>query len=81
MMLAGALEDAMSGCKGRATDFSIAAIMSRGGAVANGIRHPSPPLQIGEWNNCQIIIWNDWSSFVLKFKPWLSSEDCNLSSI
>ena len=48
MMLAGALEDAMSGCKARATDFSIAAIMSRGGSVANGIRHPSPPLQIGE---------------------------------
>lgn len=31
-MLAGALEEAMSGCKSRATDFSIAAIMSRGSA-------------------------------------------------
>lgn len=31
-MLAGALEEAMSGCKTRATDFSIAAIMSRGSA-------------------------------------------------
>ncbi|XP_018013147.1 T-box transcription factor TBX20 isoform X2 [Hyalella azteca] len=49
MMLAGALDDAMSGCKARATDFSIAAIMSRGSAAANAIRHPSsPPLQIGK---------------------------------
>ncbi|XP_050731631.1 T-box transcription factor TBX20-like isoform X2 [Eriocheir sinensis] len=33
-MLAGGLEEAMSGCKPRATDFSIAAIMSRGSAAA-----------------------------------------------
>ncbi|CAL4064811.1 unnamed protein product [Meganyctiphanes norvegica] len=34
MMLAGGLEEAISGCKPRATDFSIAAIMSRGSAAA-----------------------------------------------
>ncbi|KAF2365679.1 Transcription factor T-box [Trinorchestia longiramus] len=55
MMLAGALDDAMSGCKARATDFSIAAIMSRGSAAANSIRHPSsPPLQIGKLSETSI---------------------------
>ena len=49
MMLAAALDDAMSGCKARATDFSIAAIMSRGSAAAaSALRHNSPPLQLGE---------------------------------
>ncbi|XP_064121173.1 T-box transcription factor TBX20-like [Macrobrachium nipponense] len=50
-MLAGGLEEAMSGCKPRATDFSIAAIMSRGSAAAaaaaaaaaSGLRHTTSP--------------------------------------
>ncbi|XP_047483813.1 T-box transcription factor TBX20-like [Penaeus chinensis] len=49
-MLAGGLEEAMSGCKPRATDFSIAAIMSRGSAAAaaaaaaaSGLRHATSP--------------------------------------
>lgn len=50
VMLAGGLEEAMSGCKPRATDFSIAAIMSRGSAAAaaaaaaaSGLRRAASP--------------------------------------
>ena len=45
-MLAGALEDAMSGCKTRGTDFSIDAIMSRGSA--HSLRGSPSPVDLGE---------------------------------
>ena len=45
-MLAGAIEEAMSGCKTGATDFSIAAIMSRGSA--HSLRGSTSPVHIGD---------------------------------